>query len=94
MEDAHGFYSELMDLLDDHLQNEHAQLEYRFQLSYFNTSSSKYFLDMIRAGERSPAGRNGAVRVLWMYEHEDLDMKEAGQDYKALSELKFEIKAI
>ena len=83
-----------MDLLDQYLQTEGAKLEYRFRLSYFNTSSSKYFLDMVRAGERSPAGAKGRVSAIWMYEPEDLDMKEAGQDYKALTDIKFEIKAV
>lgn len=57
------------------------------RLNYFNSSSSKYLLDLLKLFDDLNAARPGTVEVVWHYEPDDLDMEEAGQDYKALLDL-------
>ena len=50
------------------------------KLEYFNTSSSKCLMDMLKRVEASKCD----AEVYWYYEEEDEDMEEAGEDYAAI----------
>lgn len=60
----------------------------QFDLRYFNSSSAKFFFDMlIEFKNLEPAGV--PVIVEWYYEEEDPEMKEAGNDFSQLVEMEF-----
>jgi hypothetical protein len=63
-------------------------------LEYFNTSSSKCLLDIFRKLESLSKSGKSEIKVIWLYEEEDEDMMEAGDDYKTIVKLPFEIKKI
>ena len=68
--------------------NDENPLRFQFDLEYFNSSSAKFFLDMmIEFKKLRPAGV--PVIVEWYYEEEDPDMKEAGNDFSQLVEMEF-----
>ena len=48
-------------------------------------------LDVFRKLESLQKSGKSKVTVQWMYEEEDEDMMEAGDDYKAIVQLPFEI---
>jgi hypothetical protein len=58
-----------------------------FKLEYFNTASSKVLLDTIQALFFI---RN--AKVLWYYQEDDEDMKEAGEEFFELVNIPFEFK--
>ena len=68
--------------------NDENPLRFQFDLEYFNSSSAKFFLDMMTKFKKlRPAGV--PVIIEWYYEEEDPDMKEAGNDFSQLVEMEF-----
>ena len=57
------------------------------RLEYFNTSSSKCLMDLLKRVEQSAA----EATVLWYYEEDDEDMLEAGEDYDAIIDMPFRL---
>ena len=57
------------------------------KLEYFNTSSSKCLMDLLKKIEQCSC----AAVVYWYYEEEDEDMQEAGEDYAAIIQLPFKL---
>ncbi len=64
--------------------NECDNIKLEFELEYFNTSSAKYLFDLLKKFEDK-----SKVEVIWIYENDDEDILEAGQDYEELTGLKF-----
>jgi len=62
-------------------------LRFQFDLNYFNSSSTKFFFDMLTEFKKLPVGFPFIVE--WYYDQEDTDMKEAGVDFSKLLEMKF-----
>lgn len=86
-ENSIEFYQPLMDWVQSHLTRADAELEISIRLEYFNTSSSKCLMDLLKRVEKSPV----QARVSWYYEEEDEDMLEAGEDYDAIIDLPFRL---
>ncbi len=62
----------------------------KVNLEYFNTSSSKYILEIFkRVKTVFTDGHN--VLVEWYYEEDDEEMMETGEDYEDVSGLPFEL---
>jgi hypothetical protein len=57
-------------------------------LSYFNSSSAKFLYDILLELKRLRE-LNIPFITEWMYEEEDIDMKEAGADISSLAEVEF-----
>lgn len=57
-------------------------------LSYFNSSSAKFLFDIFTELKRLKSTEVPVV-VDWLYEDEDLDMREAGSDIAELVEMEF-----
>ncbi len=63
-------------------------LIFQFDLEYFNSSSAKFLFDIVEALKQiSEDGVN--LEVAWMWDEEDTDMKEAGEDLSYLAEIDF-----
>ncbi len=90
-ENSFGFYQPLLTWLDNYLAQPSPKTEVKIILEYFNTSSSKCILDMLRKLESLKKTSKSEVVILWHYEKEDEDMMEAGQDYNSLVDLPFEL---
>lgn len=92
-EDSVGFYRKILDWLDEYAQNPNPKTNFKFQLEYFNTSSSKCILDVFRRLER--LHKNGRqIVITWCYDADDEDMEETGEDYKALLDVPFDLVTI
>jgi len=90
-ENSLEFYKPIFDWLDKYSGNPASQTEFRVQLEYFNTSSSKCLLDLFRKLESAAVSGASKVKVSWFYEADDEDMMEAGDDYQALVKIPFEL---
>lgn len=92
-ENSDKFFTPLFDLLDTYSNAPAARTVAVFELEYFNTSSAKYVLDIIKKLEEISHG-GYVVAVRWVYESGDLDMEEAGRDYADLVEMEFSVEAL
>ena len=63
-ENSIEFYQPLMDWVQTHLTRAEAEVEISIRLEYFNTSSSKCLMDLLKRVEKSPV----QARVSWYYE--------------------------
>lgn len=57
-------------------------------LSYFNSSSAKFLFDILSELKRL-ALADVPVIIVWLYEKEDVEMKEAGTDFAELVGMEF-----
>jgi len=63
-------------------------IEMSFHLDYFNTGSSKCLLNLFKAVSQSRNKEN--VKIKWMYEKGDEEMRESGELYAEIAEIEFE----
>ena len=87
-ENSMEFYNPLIDWISEYSDNPKGQTLVNIQLEYFNTSSSKCILDVFKKLESISESE---VSIKWFYEEDDEDMLEAGEDYEAIIDLKFEM---
>jgi len=60
----------------------------KIDLVYFNSSSAKFLFDIIH--ELKELTKIGVpVKIDWLYDEEDIDMKDAGYDISLLLEMEF-----
>lgn len=85
-ENSIAFYTPLLEWVDENLKGT-GSLEVSIRLEYFNTSSSKCLMDLLKRIEQSTVN----ATVLWYYEEEDEDMLEAGEDYDAIIDMPFRL---
>ena len=90
-ENSIEFYQPMFTWLEKYSMDPIAKTEAKIILEYFNTSSSKCILDVLRKLEQLNRSGKSEVVVLWYYEEDDEDMMEAGQDYDALVDLPFQL---
>ncbi len=83
-EDAAKFFKPLLDWTGDFTANE---IRVDIKLEYFNTSSSKFILEMLRLLENNPNNNN--ILVNWFYEEGDLDVLESGQYFESIIGIPF-----
>ena len=82
------FYRKIIDSLDKYVLSGGKALTANIALEYFNTSSSKCLFDVFRKlSAIKDSGKN--VVINWLYEEEDDDIMEAGEDYRDLLGLPF-----
>jgi hypothetical protein len=93
-ENAVEFYRPVFEWLDLYMQQPKPETNVTVQLEYFNTSSSKCILDIFRKLESIQNSGKSKVTVHWLYEEEDEDMMEAGDDYQTIVKLPFLIRKI
>jgi hypothetical protein len=85
LEDAFGFYKRLQDWVE---QYQGQMLIFRFKLTFFNTSSSKGILGIIKALKRK-ADEGVPVQIVWYYPRENYDMKAEAEDYMEDVDMRF-----
>ncbi len=83
-EDAASFFKPLLDWTREFTASE---IRVDIKLEYFNTSSSKFILEMLRLLENNP--NNSNILVNWFYEEGDLDVLESGQYFESIIGIPF-----
>lgn len=89
-ENSFDFYKPLLDWMDQYLENPKDKSSLVFKLEYFNTSSTGHFLRLIKKLEKIHAAGSD-VSVQWYHDHEDEDMREAGEDFRLLVRMPIDI---
>jgi hypothetical protein len=74
------FYEELLDWLEEYLQDKaNKSLIVEFEITYFNSSTSKVFFDIFDI--LSDAKDSCSIEVNWNYDKYDESSKEIGKDF-------------
>ena len=83
------FYSPILDWLQDFSNVVTGEVNFIFDLEYFNIFSSKRILFILYTLSDIKA-KGIDVRVTWYFSLEDDDMKEVGEDYACMVNLPFD----
>jgi len=86
MEETYKFYEPVIRWLKDYMQ-ERKPIEFNFKLTYFNTASSRFILEILDM-LKSYQDNGGQVKVSWYYKREDPDMLLEIQGFEAETGLK------
>jgi len=82
------FFEPIFEWFTDYLKNPNEKTIVKFTLDYFNTSSSKKFLDLFMLLEEVHE-KTTSVEIKWYYMEDDDDILEAGKGYQELVEIPF-----
>jgi hypothetical protein len=89
-ENSTEFYRPLCEILKKTPDNSSVALTVNFQLEYFNTSSSKCILDILKI--LALIKKSGTeVLINWYYEEDDEDMLESGENYQEIVNIPFKM---
>lgn len=89
-ENSLEFYLPIYQWLDEYVDSPNSKTVMNIQLDYFNTSSSKCILDILKKIDKID-DQGGDVIIKWFYNKNDEDMMESGEDYMDLLESPFEL---
>jgi hypothetical protein len=87
------FYNHLLQEIDNYIAIAPQTTIFHFKLDYFNTSSHRYLVEMLR--KLNTLNKNQKTfNVIWYYSENDLDHKEIGEIMSKFLSLEFEYHAI
>jgi len=90
-EDVTTFYKPVFEWLEQFANENTENTVFKFKLEYFNTASSKIILDILMQLEDIIESKQKNLKVEWYYFETDDDMQEAGEEYKELVNIPFEL---
>jgi len=96
-ENAGQFYKEILDWLDSYYNLRYwkdskfsgVDAVFEFKLDYFNSTSAKFILDILMKLQTFRKDEIN-IKVKWHYDKPDLDMKESGEEFAAMTGIPFE----
>lgn len=89
-ENSLGFYHPLISQAKTFFSASNEPLSVDLSFRYFNTSSSKCLFDLLKM-LKALSNDGKEVVINWMYEDDDDDMLETGEDYADLLDLDFNL---
>lgn len=89
-ENSFEFYNPLLEWLMEYAKQPKEETVLKVYLEYFNTSSSKYILEVLKKLKEVLKNDDASVRVDWYYDADDEEMMETGEDYEDVTGLEFE----
>ncbi|MBL0341792.1 MAG: DUF1987 domain-containing protein [Bacteroidetes bacterium] len=93
-ENSVEFYRPVYEWLDQYIAQPKPSTKLLVQLEYFNTSSSKCILDIFRKLELLHKSGASQVAIVWLYDEDDEDMMETGEDYQTIVKVPFSISKV
>ena len=88
MEDATSHYTRVIAWLQKYSEHPNASTNFKFELEYVNTASSKIVHDILNELDNMHL-EGHEVLVEWHYFEEDEDMLELGKEYEEIYEVPF-----
>jgi hypothetical protein len=85
------FFEPIFEWLKEYTQEPNKTITLNFKMSYFNTSSSRRFLEIMNILQAYHFNNSGNVVINWYYEKNDLDMLESGEEYAEDIQLEFNL---
>lgn len=93
-ENADRFFTPIQDVVERYALAPRSRTSVHIALTYFNSSTSKYLLDLLKRLEDVHSTGRSQVLMEWCYPHGDLDLKEAGEDYRSLVEFPVKLREL
>jgi hypothetical protein len=88
-EDAASFFDPILNWLDEYVSHPKDETVLTLNFDYFNISASKRILFLLyKLNDLFNTGKK--VKIQWVYNEEDEDMYELGQDYEYMVKTPFE----
>ena len=87
------FYKPLHQWIDEYGVNPQPLTSIEIFIEYYNTSSSKSILDLLKRLENIHKKGNNMI-VKWFYEEDDEALFESGEEYLSMVEIPFELIAV
>lgn len=78
-ENSFDFFEPLKEWIDEYCKSPASSTIFEVRLEYFNTSTSLILLQLFKLF--LPLHKNQKVQIIWFYDEDDLDMREAGEEY-------------
>ncbi|MFC2129657.1 DUF1987 domain-containing protein, partial [Bacteroidota bacterium] len=88
-ENSREFFAPFMQWLSEYLESPAELTTLTVNLEHFNTSSSKYVLDILKK-VKTLSDSDKAFKIVWMYEDDDIEMLDTAEAYEAMVGLTFE----
>ena len=92
-ENSADFYEPLIMGLETYKETPSKSTTVEFKLEYFNTSSSKSLLDVLRKLQ-AIYDEGNEVSINWYYEEDDDEILEIGEDFSSIVNVPFNIKMV
>jgi len=92
-EDSTEFYHRVIEWVDNYEKEPNSTVVLNFHLKYLNSSSTYSLYELLKRFSEFKA-KGVHVTVNWFHNEEDEDIREAGEEYSELLEMKFNIKAL
>ena len=89
-EDAEKFFIKILNWIDAYSSGKQKPMQVRFRLFYYNTSSSKGMIDVMKRFDNLYL-KGVDIKIIWEYEHEDEDAMLDGEDFKRFLKVPFQI---
>lgn len=87
-DDARSFFQPILIWIEEYLANPYENTVVRFDLEYFNTSSSKMLLQIINKLQLlEESGKQ--LTIEWCYMEDDEDILESGETFQDLTNVAF-----
>jgi hypothetical protein len=90
IEEIHEFYNPLIDWLRQYTADNNNSLIFNFKLTYYNTSSSKKIIEILKILKNFKTG-GGKLTINWFYHEKDTDIIEDAEDFMLISGLQFNL---
>ncbi|HPD94353.1 MAG: DUF1987 domain-containing protein [Bacteroidales bacterium] len=91
-EDAKAFYEPVLAWIDEYSKAPNPETVIRFRMVYYNTPSSKLLFQILKRFEKlTLLGSN--VSVIWEYNEDDIDIKDAGRDLAQSIKVPFKLES-
>ena len=96
-EDVRKFYYPILDALSEFLEAVTHPLEkkyeentfnFKFRLGYFNSASAKFIFDILSLAKKMHDNKL-RVKVLWCFEEDEDDVKDAGEEFSEILHFPF-----
>lgn len=76
------FFEPVLDWLSKYLNQNKQPVTFSFRMTYFNTSTSRRFFEILKTLEDFYHQKGGYAVINWYANSNDIDMIEAGEDYQ------------
>ena len=80
LEDTDEFYNNIINWLENYIREVNNPITFNFKLTYFNTSSSRSILNVLRVLKKYEES-GGGITVNWYYPEDDESIAEEAEDY-------------
>ena len=89
LENPTKFYEPLLKWMTKYIKTPSEKTTFQMHLEYFNSSSSKHIMKLLRVLENAQNEHRSKIVIEWQYDGDDGSMMEAGEDFQSVLSLDF-----